>query len=283
MSETWVYPKSNGQPKRLLSKGGTWLDLPFKRSLRASGSGTEQIGVGQGGQPAGHQLQQRELETMVVWTGEGFLSLGTIDVLGQIILFVWGYALHCSLYTLDAGNIASSSCDHLKCHQALLNVPLGYKIASQEERRNWHLSVQNISLVANRLKKWSILLQLSMFHNKPFWSSKVPPNPIPTSSLSGSTGQSIFYVATSEILTVYISHQKSNAIHPLFSVDPLLLPRCGLCLINSSPPPHQSSKSRKMNFSFFSHALSKELSSVRLFFLWALTACVAILISSALN
>ena len=114
-------------------------------------------------------MQQRELETMVVWTGEGFLSLGTIDVLGQIILFVWGYPLHCSLYTLDAGNIASSSCDHLKCHQALLNVPLGYKIASgQEERRNGHLSVQNISLVANRLKKWSILLQLGMFHNKPF-------------------------------------------------------------------------------------------------------------------
>lgn len=109
-----LYPKSSGQPKRLLSRGETWLDLPFKRSLRASGSGTEQIGVGQGGQPASHQLQQCELETMVVWTGEGFLSLGTIDVLGQIILFVWGYPLHCrilnsipGLYTLDAGNIAS--------------------------------------------------------------------------------------------------------------------------------------------------------------------------------
>ena len=73
-------------------------------------------------------MQQHELETMVVWTGEGFLSLGIIDVLGQIILFVWGYALHCSLYTLDAGNIASSSCDHLKCHQALLNVPWDTKL-----------------------------------------------------------------------------------------------------------------------------------------------------------
>lgn len=171
-----LYPKSSGHPKRLLSRGETWLDLPFKRSLRASGSGTVQIGVGQGGQPASHQLQQCELETMVVWTGEGFLSLGTIDVLGQIILFVWGYPLHCrtltsspGLYTLDAGNTASSSCDRLTCHQALLNVPLGHKIASgQEERRNWHLSVQNVSLVANRLKKWSIRLQLSMFHNKPF-------------------------------------------------------------------------------------------------------------------
>lgn len=50
--------------------------------------------------------------------------------------------------------LLQSSCDHLKCHQALLNVPLGYKIASgQEEKRNWHLSVQNVSLVANRLKK----------------------------------------------------------------------------------------------------------------------------------
>ena len=152
------------------------LDLPFKRSLRASGSGTEQTGVEQGGQPTNHQLQQCEPETMVVWTGEGFLSLGTINVLGQIILFLWGYPLHCrtlnslpGLYTLHAGNIASSSCDHLKCHQALLNVPLGCKIAlGQEERRNSHLSVQNVFLVANRLKKWSILLQLSTFHNKPF-------------------------------------------------------------------------------------------------------------------
>ena len=28
-----LYPKGNGKPKRLLSKGETWSDFPFKRSL----------------------------------------------------------------------------------------------------------------------------------------------------------------------------------------------------------------------------------------------------------
>lgn len=51
----------------------------------------EQIGVAQGGQQTRSQLQWCKQETMVAWTSAGFLSLDTIDILGQIILTVWGY------------------------------------------------------------------------------------------------------------------------------------------------------------------------------------------------
>ena len=197
---------------------------------------------------------------MVAWTSAGFLSLGTIDILGQIILTVWGYPEHCrtlnsipGLYTLDASDTASSNCNNLKCHQALLNVPLGTQLPWERRREEIGIcQYQSVFLIAHRLKngtsgKWKVhsLLQFSMFHTKPFWPSEVPPHHTPTPSLSGSTGQSIFYLPTSEIFDfVFTSNQKSNAIHPLFYVDPLLLPGCGLCLLNLFSPTNPQSLER---------------------------------------
>lgn len=132
--------------------------------------------------------------------------------------------------------------------------PFGYTVApGKEERRNWHLSVPKcIFLITHRLKngtsgKWKVhsLLQFSMFHTKPFWPSEVPPHHTPAPSLSGSTGQSVFYLPTSEIFGfVFTSNQKSNAIRPLFYVDPLLLPGCGLCLLNLFSPTNPQSLER---------------------------------------